>query len=58
MQDWVERQDANGTRSYRYRLELANATGILHFLVDAQNKVTASSGRPMKGNLGRNRRNP
>jgi hypothetical protein len=35
----VERSDENGQRSYRYRIEFADATIILHVILDAQNKL-------------------
>ncbi len=38
----VDCGDANGLRSYRYRLEFANAILLMRYVLDAQNKVTAS----------------
>jgi hypothetical protein len=37
----VDRSDENGQRSYRYRLEFANATILQHFVLDAQNKFAS-----------------
>ena len=39
----VEREEIKNLRSYRHRLELANARVILHLVLDTQNRVTASS---------------
>ena len=40
----VDRGDANGQRSYRYRVELTNAWVLLRCVLDARNKVTLFTG--------------
>jgi hypothetical protein len=40
----VERVDADGMRSYRYRTELPGGVGLLHVVFDAKNKVTTCRG--------------
>lgn len=37
----VDRSDENGRRSYRYRLEFANATVLEHFVLDDQNRLAS-----------------
>ena len=37
----VDRSDADGKRSYRYRLEFAKATLLARFVLDGQNKVAS-----------------
>jgi hypothetical protein len=37
----VDRSDEKGQRSYRYRLEFANATVLLRFVLDGQNKLAS-----------------
>jgi predicted metalloprotease with PDZ domain len=38
----VDRSDEKGRRSYRYRLEFANATVLQHFVLNGQDKLAAS----------------
>lgn len=40
----VDREDSKGLRSYRYRAEFANATALLHLVLDTQNKAAFFSG--------------
>jgi hypothetical protein len=39
----VDREDTNGLRGFRYRLDMANARVLLHVVLDAQGKVTVFS---------------
>jgi hypothetical protein len=47
----VGRNEINGLRSYRYRVEFANATMLIRVGLDAQNKMAASYGEDLEWKL-------
>jgi hypothetical protein len=44
----VDRSEADGRRTYRYRLEFAKATVLQHFVFDKQNKVAAGGSEALE----------
>jgi hypothetical protein len=50
----VDRDEENGQRTYRYRLEFANATVLQRFVLDGQNKFAAGGAEAVEWKSGAN----
>jgi len=48
----VDRSDDNGQRSYRYRIQFANATILQHFVLDAQAKFASGGSEAVESKPG------